>query len=89
MDFSFSDDQQAISELAAQILGDGASHERQRELERSGAERFDRELWKQLAQSGLVGVAVPEAHGGGGLGFLELALILEQLGRTTAPVPFY
>jgi alkylation response protein AidB-like acyl-CoA dehydrogenase len=88
MDFSFTDEQQAIAALAKQILGDGATHERLRQLERSGRPRFDADLWQRLAEAGLVGLAVPEAYGGGGLGFVELTLVLEQIGRTTAPVPY-
>lgn len=88
MDFSFTDEQQAIAALAKQILTDGATPERLRQLERSGGHRFDRDLWRRLAEAGLVGIAVPEAHGGGGLGFVELMLVLEQIGRTTAPVPY-
>ena len=89
MDFSLSDDQQAIVELARKILDDLASNERMRVLEKSGAVRFDRELWKALAEAGLLATAVPEAHGGAGLGFLEVAAILEQVGRHAAPVPLY
>ena len=89
MDFSFSEDQLAVAELARKILAEQASHERQRTLERDGAQRFDRELWRALAQAGLIGIALPETHGGGGLGFLELALVLEEAGRRTAPVPLF
>jgi len=89
MDFSFSEDQLAVAELARKIFAEQASHERQRALERDGAPRFDRELWRALAQAGLIGIALPEAHGGGGLGFLELALALEEVGRRTAPVPLF
>ncbi len=89
MDFSLTDDQQAIAELAKRILTDLATNEKQRELEKSGGPRFDRGLWKALADAGLLAVAVPEAHAGAGLGFLEVAAILEQVGRTTAPVPLY
>jgi alkylation response protein AidB-like acyl-CoA dehydrogenase len=88
MDFSLSDEQQAIAALAKQILGDGASHERLRAIERGGGPRFDAELWRRLAEAGLVGVAIPEAHGGGGLGFVELMLVLEEIGRRAAPVPY-
>jgi len=88
MDFSFTDEQQAIAALAKQILGDGATHERLRQIERSDGPRFDAELWRRLGEAGLVGVAIPEAHGGGGLGFIELMLVLEQIGRTAAPVPY-
>jgi len=88
MDFSFTDEQLAVAALAKQILGDGATHERLRTLERGGGVRFDADLWRRLAEAGLVGIAVPEADGGGGLGFVELMLVLEQVGRTTAPVPY-
>ena len=87
MDFSLDEDQQAIADLAQQILSDQATHERQRALEKAGGPRFDRELWQAFAKAGLTGVPVPEVHGGAGLGFLELAAILEQVGRHTAPIP--
>lgn len=87
MDFSYADEQQAIVELAGQILEDGTSKERLTEIE-SGEVRFDPELWQKLGEAGLVGTAVPEQHGGAGLGFLELTGIVEQVGRTAAPVPF-
>ena len=88
MDFSYSDEQQAIFELARQILTDGTPRERLLELERADDPRFDPALWAKLGESGLVGLAVPEAYGGGGLGFLEVAGVIEQIGRTTAPVPY-
>jgi alkylation response protein AidB-like acyl-CoA dehydrogenase len=50
-------------------------------------DRFDRDLWAALAESGLLGVAVPEEHGGLGLGMTELALVLAELGRAVAAVP--
>jgi len=87
VDFSFDDDQRALAELARQILSDGSANESLRALERSGAPRFDRALWKKLAEAGLLGIAVPEAEGGAGMGFLELALLVEQMGRTMAAVP--
>jgi len=87
MDFSYAEEQQAIVDLAAQILTDACSRERLEEVER-GEQRFDRELWAKLAETGLVGVAMPERFGGGGLGFMEIAGIAEQLGRTAAPIPF-
>jgi alkylation response protein AidB-like acyl-CoA dehydrogenase len=49
---------------------------------------ISRELWKDLAGLGLVGMALPEAYGGGGLGFAELGLVLEELGRNLVPTPF-
>ena len=88
MDFSYSEEQNSIVELAGQILRDGTSQERLREIEAADGPRFDRELWQQLADAGLLAVAIPEAFDGAGLGFVEVGAIVEQLGRTAAPVPF-
>src|SRR2546421_2036181 len=88
MDFSFTEEQQEIQGLAAQILGDKVAHERLKEIEAS-PEWFDRDLWGELVKAGLVGIALPEDVGGGGFGILEAALVLEEVGRTVAPVPYF
>ena len=87
MDFAFTDEQQAFSELASQIFADGATPDRQREVEQRDGPRFDRALWQELASAGLLGIAVPEAYGGADQTFFELASLVEQVGRYTAPVP--
>lgn len=87
MDFDLSEAQQDLRDLAAQILDGELSTERLKEVDAS-SDHVDRELWAQLASAGLLGVAVPEVHGGLGLGFLEAAVVLEQTGRTVAPVPY-
>jgi alkylation response protein AidB-like acyl-CoA dehydrogenase len=89
MNFSYSEEQQAIFDLANQILTEGTQQARLREIERSDGPRFDPELWAKLGEAGLCGLAVPEEWDGGGLGFLEVAGVMEQIGRTTAPVPFF
>ena len=89
MDFSYSDEQQSIFDLARQILTDGTPQTRLLEIERSGGPRFDPDLWAKFGEAGLVGLAIPEAWGGGGFGFVELAGVMEQIGRTTAPIPFF
>src|SRR5438874_6615467 len=45
-------------------------------------------FWHELAGQGLLGLAVDEAYGGQGYGFVELAVVLEELGRAMAPGPF-
>ncbi len=87
MDFSLNDEQQAIAELATQLLADLATQARLRELENTDDLVFDRDLWAQLAEADLLGVAIPEADGGLGFGPIELGLLLEQVGRTVAAVP--
>lgn len=52
-----------------------------------GPEPYDRALWAGVAEMGFLGVRIPEAHGGLGLGFLELSVIAEELGRALAPLP--
>jgi alkylation response protein AidB-like acyl-CoA dehydrogenase len=88
MDFSFSEEQDDLKGLAEQILQGELTHERLKEVE-GGDDNFDRELWKKFADAGLLGIAIPEAQGGGGYGMLEVSLVLEQIGRTVAPIPYY
>ena len=45
-------------------------------------------MWAELGKADLLGVALPEADGGGGYGILEACLVAEQIGRTVAPVPY-
>jgi alkylation response protein AidB-like acyl-CoA dehydrogenase len=89
MNFSPTEEQQATGELATQILTDLASHERLREIERSGETRFDPACWSELAKAGLLSITIPEAHGGAGLGLLELEGLLRAVGRTGAAVPVW
>lgn len=86
MDFSLSDEQRALAELAAEILADRATLERLKVIERSD-ERIDRELWADLARAGLLGAALPESVGGSGGGFVETCLLLEQQGKRVAMIP--
>lgn len=87
MDFALTEDQQEIRDLAARIFGDRSTHEQLRRIEAEDPDRFDRSLWKALADAGLLGLAVPEAHGGAGLGLVELGIVIEEAGRASAAVP--
>jgi len=88
MDFSFSEEQEAVRELADRIFTDLSTQERLREMETDPSnDRFDRKLWSELAGAGLLGIALPEDVGGAGLGFLETGLLAEAAGRTAAYVP--
>jgi len=88
MDFSFTEEQEAVKDLAKQILEGTVSPDRLKEMKANG-EHLDRKAWQELANANLVGIAIPEAYGGSGLGFLEACLVLEQIGRNVAPVPYY
>ncbi|MGA4545697.1 acyl-CoA dehydrogenase family protein [Uniformispora flossi] len=93
MDFAYTEEQQELVGLVRQILTERVTHEALTALEAKvtgeGAPRFDRELWGELAKANILGIALPEEHGGSGFGVLEQLLVLEEVGRTLAPVPFY
>jgi len=86
MDFNLDEEEQAIFDLAAQILGDKSTHERLRQLT-ADDDRVDAEAWAALAEAGVLGAAIPEEHGGIGLGYLATAMALQQVGATASPVP--
>lgn len=86
MDFNLDEQEQAVSDLAHQILRDKVDHDRLKEIEASDEWFADAE-WALLADAGLTGIALPEAHGGGGLGVIEAGLVCEAVGRHVAPVP--
>ena len=88
MDFALNDEQVAVAELAGRILAEQLPPERLAEIE-AGDEWFARDTWAELAKADLLGLCLPEAHGGGGYGFFELALLLEQIGRHVAPLPLF
>ncbi len=87
MDFARREEQEEIAGLAGRILTDMVTVDRLRAVEDPDGDRFDREVWAALAAAGLLGVALPTDVGGAGLGIVEQCLVLEQVGRTVAPVP--
>jgi acyl-CoA dehydrogenase len=82
------DDQEALVGLAADIFRGRTSNEQLAKIEVS-VSRTDDDLWRELADAGLLGLAVAEEHGGAGLGLAELCLVLEQQGKFVAPVPLW
>jgi 3-oxocholest-4-en-26-oyl-CoA dehydrogenase beta subunit len=88
MDFELSHETEAVAELATRILTERSTSDRLAELE-SGDDWVDRRTLKELADAGILGIALPEDVGGGGLGWLELHHVLEQVGATVAHVPLW
>ncbi|GAA1923924.1 acyl-CoA dehydrogenase family protein [Nocardioides marmoribigeumensis] len=86
MDFTPTDGQDDTRSLAAQVFSGRCTNERQQQVE-AGGDRFDRELWAEAGSLGLLGIPLPEEHGGAGLGVLELATLLVEAGRVIAPLP--
>ena len=86
MDFDFSEEEQAISDLTRQIFEDKVTHEHLRTLEKSG-NYYDKDLWNSLAETGIVGASIHEEYGGAGLSFLSITALLELVGEFAARVP--
>jgi alkylation response protein AidB-like acyl-CoA dehydrogenase len=84
------DDQKMLQETAASFLAEeGAIAKQLRHWRGIGCkDGFGHGLWKQFAELGLTGICIPEEHGGLGLGAVEAALVLEQIGRNLTPSPF-
>jgi alkylation response protein AidB-like acyl-CoA dehydrogenase len=88
MDFSFTPEQEQLRREARSFLTERYPAERVAELAESEA-GWDADSWRELAELGWLGVAVPEEIGGAGLGFVEEAVLHEELGRALYPGPFF
>lgn len=86
MQFELDADLAEVRDLTATIFTDLSTVDRVREVEQQHA-GFDDRLWRTLAETGVLGLAVPEQRGGAGLGILGLVAALEQQGRRVGPVP--
>jgi len=92
MDFTYTEEQETIAKVARQLFEHRATPEHLTELEagcEKGHARYDAALWRELATADLLGIALRENVGGSGHGFLELALLLAEVGWSVAPVPVY
>ena len=87
MDFALSEDQQLLQQTVQGFLERECPAARVRELY-DADEPGETALWREAAELGLAGLAIPEAHGGAGFELLELALVSEVLGEGAAPLPF-
>ena len=87
MDFEFSPEQTQLRHEARRFLADRCPPSAVRQV-LDGAAIYDPSLWSGLAEMGFLGVTIPEAYGGLGLGYLELCVLAEEMGRALAPAPF-
>jgi len=87
MDFTLSQAQDELRTVCRHILVDQLTQERLRAVESEPA-RFDRPLWSELAKAGILSATLPESLDGSGLGLLEQCSVLNEIGRTVAPVPY-
>jgi 3-oxocholest-4-en-26-oyl-CoA dehydrogenase beta subunit len=86
MDWAFTEEQDEVASLTRRILERALTEQHMRGIEAS-ENRFDDKLYVQLGEAGILGIAIPEASGGGGRGLIELCRALVEVGRMVAPVP--
>lgn len=88
MDFEFNEDQLVMRETAARVFTDMCNDDKVKQLTNDhAATTMHTVLWQQLAELGILGLPFAEQYGGMDMGLLEFCLVLEQQGRTVAPVP--
>ncbi len=87
MDFGFSEEQEMLRQSARNLLEKECPSTLVRRLmeEERG---YEPELWKKIAELGWLGLVIPEAYGGSALGYVDLVLVLEEMGRVVLPSPF-
>src|SRR4051812_19429293 len=86
MDLEFSDEQQQLRESVRTVLERECTPALVRDVVEKGATAD--KLWARMVELGWPALTVPEDDGGLGLGFVELAVVSEELGRTVAPTPY-
>ncbi|WP_227984624.1 acyl-CoA dehydrogenase family protein [Nocardia spumae] len=87
MDFTLTEGQQDLARLTGEVCGKLVTADRLRELDTAEV-RFDAQLWRSLAETGVLAAALPESVGGSDLGVLEQTAILRELGKAVAAVPY-
>ena len=88
MNFDYSDDQKQLKAEARKFLDAKCPPSLVRGVLDDDARAYDEVLWREVAAQGWLGAAIPEEHGGLGLGHVELCALAEELGRACAPIPF-
>ena len=86
MDFDFTDDQVSLRDAVAKWVDKGFDFSRRHALAKAGGQT--RAVYTELAELGLTGLAVPEAHGGLGFGAIEAMVVMEELGRGLVNAPY-
>ena len=87
MDFGFSDEQDMLRQTARAFLEEHCPTMFVRQM-MEDEKGYSPDLWREMAELGWLGLAFPEAYGGQGLGFVDLTVILEEMGATLLPSPF-
>jgi alkylation response protein AidB-like acyl-CoA dehydrogenase len=88
MDFGFSEEQEMLRSSARDFLAKEAPMTYVRKM-MDDERGYTDELWRKMAELGWMGLVLPEAHGGSGLDFVDMVVVLEEMGRAVLPGPFF
>ena len=88
MNVALSEEQEMLKKASRDFLTERCTKKVVKELEGS-VNGYSSELWQEMAELGWMGMAIPEKYGGGGMSFLDLAVLLEEMGRACLPGPFF
>ncbi|MDH4067421.1 MAG: acyl-CoA/acyl-ACP dehydrogenase [Dehalococcoidia bacterium] len=88
MKLALTEEQEMLRETARDFLADKCSKQFVKRMEESEV-GYSREFWQDMAELGWIGLAFPGEYGGGDMSFLDLAVLLEEMGRACLPGPFF
>jgi alkylation response protein AidB-like acyl-CoA dehydrogenase len=88
MKLTLTEEQEMLKKTARDFLADKCSKEFIKQMEESET-GYSGELWHEMAELGWIGLAFPGKYGGGDMSFLDLAVLLEEMGRACLPSPFF
>ena len=88
MDLAFSEEQQMLSPLAREFLEAECPKSLVRAME-ADEKGYSPELWQKMAELGWLGLTFPEQYGGAEFSFLDMAILLEEMGRAILPGPYF
>ena len=88
MNFTLSEEQEMLRKMARDFLADKCPKTLVREMEED-EEGYSPELWREMAELGWMGMVFPEEYGGSSMSFLDLSVLLEEMGRACLPGPFF
>src|SRR5207237_7431664 len=89
MNFAFSEEQEELRRIVRQFRDDTCDEQAVRAL-MATEKGFDDAVWRQMAdQMGLQGLIVPEEFGGSGFSYVELIVVLEEMGRSLLCAPYF
>src|SRR4030042_2517220 len=88
MNLSLSEEQEMLKKAARDFLVEKCPKKVIKAMEDS-EEGYSTELWQEMAELGWTGLVLPEKYGGGGMNFLDLSVLLEEMGRACLPGSFF